>query len=190
MLRPNLLATSISTNCPAAEKGAPGGGGGGHKDQLTHGTLKERLTAALAKVTDLEGDKTKLSDELDEEKEKVTKLDGEKAKLAADLKTANERVTALTGEKTELQTKLTAAEGKVTKLEGEAKTADERASEKAAANGIVATPTDPDRVAAQGTDGAALYAEYSKLKGRERTAFFKANEKALMAYGKELEKAG
>jgi len=170
----------VGFNCMLAKPDDGNGGGG---------TLKDQVKEAREKITELEGEKTQLSTDLEAEKEKVTKLDGEKAKLAQDLKTANEQVTALKGEKTELQGKLTKAEEKITQLEGDAKTADERATEKAAANGHVATPTDPERIGTQGKDGAALYAEYDKLKGRERTAFFKTNEKALMAYAKEMEKA-
>ena len=38
-------------------------------------------------------------------------------------------------------------------------------------------------------DGAALYAEYEKLKGGAKSAFFQKHEAALMAHGKSLENA-
>lgn len=173
----------------AADKDA-GGGSADEVPQITGGTLKEKVESATALVGQLHGEKSQLAKDLADEKEKVTKLDGEKAQLAQDLKTAREKVTALTGEKEQLGKDLEAEKTKVKDLEQKDQSIDGRAGERAAANGLPPVKTEAGKTEAKGTDGAALYAEYKTLKGREKTAFFNANEKALTAYAKEQAKSG
>lgn len=189
MRTPLFLASTIATLFLAADKDASGGGGDG-KPAITGGTLKEKLESATGLIGQLDSEKEQLASDLKDSNEKITKLDGEKAKLAQDLKTANEKITALTGEKEQLGKDLTAANEKITRLEGEAKDTDTKAGERAAANGLPPVQTEAGKNEAKGKDGAALYAEYQTLKGREKTAFFREHEKALMAYAKQLEKEG
>lgn len=152
------------------------------------GTLKQQLEASEGKVTKLDADLkalgekvTKLGDDLKTSGEKVTKLE-------SDLKAAGENATKLEGElKTEKE--------RATKLEADLKaeqqknqTVDERAREKAARHG--AAPVRTDGAANQpGSTNEALYEQYAAMKpGREKSAFFRENEKALMAYARELGK--
>lgn len=146
-------------------------------------TLKTDLEAALAQVADLN---SKLSLSQTELTAKITAHDA----LVANL---NSQITALNANKTALDEKITKLEGenltltgKVTKLEAESKSSDVKATEKAAAHGILPVKTDASgKQAAQ--SGEALYEQYDKLKGAERTEFFRANEKALMAHARAQE---
>jgi chromosome segregation ATPase len=182
MRTPLFLAASIATLLYSPDTdGRPAGGA-----SAASGTLKERLTEANARIGELDGEKSQLSTDLEDERKKVKTLEGEKTKLSEDLTAEKGKVTKLEGEKTDLQTKLTSAEGEVTKLKGEAKTADERASEKAAANGHAPVHTEAGKKEGQVADGAALFAEYSKLKGSARTAFFRKHGESMEAYAKTL----
>lgn len=185
MRTPLSLASSIATLYFAAETG--GGSGGGSEKLTGAGTLKERLEAANARIGELDGEKTQLSTELQTEKEKTGQLEKDKTKLEQDLQAEKGKVSKLEQEKKDLQTKLTASEEKVTTLQGDAKTSDERAAEKAAANGHKPVQTsEAAKKQTEGADGAALYAQYSKLKGSAKTAFFREHEKALMTYAASL----
>jgi chromosome segregation ATPase len=165
----------------AADKEGTGGAGATLKQQLEQATSD--LLSERAKLTTLEGEKLSLSTEIGVEKAKVTKLEGEKLSLSTEIGVEKAKVTKLEGEKLTLSTE-------VATLKDGAKSADQLAAEKAAANGIVPVKKDHAKTAAQATDGPALYAEYEKLKGRERTAFMKLHETALMAHAKDLEKQG
>ena len=93
----------------AADTGGSSGGGG--KPQ-TVPELTQRITA-------LEGEKQKLTDEVTAEKQKVTTLDGEKQKLTDEVTAEKQKVTTLEGEKQKLSDEVTAEKQKVTTLEGE-----------------------------------------------------------------------
>lgn len=155
-------------------------------------TLKEQLDAATARIAELEPKANaalKLEADLKASGDKVVKLE-------ADLKASGEQVTKLetdlkaSGEKVvKLEADLKASGEKVKSLEDSAKTADELAAEKAAANGLPPVKTDATKTAGNATDGAGLYAQYEKLKGRERTAFYREHAKVLDAYAEQLAKA-
>lgn len=164
------------------------GGGGGGGGEAPAKTLKDQLADANLRIAELEP-KSKLSDDLQtqlgEANGKVTKLEGDfKAegekvtKLEGDVKAAGEKITKLEGD-------LKASGEKVTKLEGDVKAAEAKTTkvkERAASHGIIGLENDSSKIETQGTEGAALYDEYNKLSGREKSAFFAKNEKALMAY--------
>lgn len=165
----------------AADKG---GGGGGEGSKSPVDELKTT-------VTDQAGEITRLKSELKASNDKASGLENEKADLNGKLTKANEKVTSLETEKSDLSTKLTTANEKIATLEGTAKTADELATEKAAAHGLAPAPKAPEAGGGGGVQpkAEALYADYDKLKGRERTAFYREHAKVLDAYAEKLAKA-
>lgn len=162
----------------AADDGAAAAGGAAP-------TLKQQLETAQATIKSLELDKTAIQGKLDISNGKVSALEGEKTgltnqvnQLNADLSSANSKVTILEGEKVQLN-------AEIAKLKGESKTAETRAEEKGAAHGIKPLAK-PPQAGAGTSDDVALYEQYSKMKGRERGAFFRAHQKELMAYEARL----
>jgi len=160
-------------------------------------TLKDQLTDAQARIAELEP-KSKLAEDL---QTKLTESEGKVTKLEGEAKTASETITKLQGEAktaaetiSKLQGEAKTAGETINKLEGAVKTAEgnvTKIKEHAAKHGITGIETDSAKVEAETqakSNGEALYAEYSKLSGRAKTAFFAKNETALMAYAEQLKK--
>ncbi|HEY3898935.1 MAG TPA: hypothetical protein VGM54_10000 [Chthoniobacter sp.] len=158
----------------AAESGGGSGGGGA--------TLKDQLSA-------MESDRDTHKSRADKaEKDLKTEQDSHgttKASLAAaetDRDTFKAR--AEKAEK-DLQAEQTAH----TALKAKDTTATGKAAEALAKNGIPPAAKDtPQKLATENKDGSGIYAEYKKLRGKARAAFFAKHEKALMAYADEEEK--
>lgn len=156
-------------------------------DKETGGGQKALTVPELAqKVKDLEAEKQALET-------KVTEANTAKdAAVAAQQQAEKELAEASTARDAAV-----AAQQKAEKERDEANTAkaaaaaaEQKASERAAANGHPPVHTEAAKTEANAKDGAALYAEYKTLKGREKAAFYKQHEKALDAYAKEQARAG
>ncbi len=143
-----------------------GGGSGGNQKPQTVPELTQRVTA-------LEGDKQKLTDDLNAEKQKVTTLEGDKQKLTDDLNAEKQKVTTLEGDKQKLTDDLNAEKQKVTTLEGEKQNAikerDQANIEKTKANEAMAKAG----ITAPGSDSTHNQGkkdEGQKLTGRDLLA--------------------
>jgi chromosome segregation ATPase len=184
MLKRSFLGTILPV---LAFYAAPEEGGG-----TPQKTLKEQLADANARIAELEPKSQlaiDLQGKLTEAEGKVKTLEGEKTELTNKVTEAEGKVKTLEGEKTELTNKVTEAEGKVKTLEGDVKTSQEnfrKLKERAAAHGITGISIESPKAGEESVNGEQLYAEYNKLTGRAKTAFFAKNEKALLAYAESL----
>jgi hypothetical protein len=155
-----------------APEGKEGGGGA---------TLKEQLTKA-------EKDRDDAASRADLAEQKLKTEETEHGKTKTSLTAAeSKRDEYKTSFETE-QTAHTETKTKLEALEKQDKTATGKAAEALAKNGIVAAPKQDPKTLAQNKDGAALYAEYTRLKGKARAQFFAKHEKELMAYAADEEK--
>jgi ATP-dependent protease ClpP protease subunit len=141
--------------------------------------LKQAKIDAEAKVTIAE--------------QKATDAEAKVTGLTTRAETAEASVKNLQGEVGVLTTRATTAEAEVKTLKAGTKTADERAREIAAAAGVVViAKTDEGLAGGVAADGKALFEAYNKLmtegKSADATAFWAANEKALLAYSESLTK--
>ena len=163
----------LASICLAADHG--GGTGGAEAP-----TLKQQLAAAETAR--------------DEAKSALTKAEGDQSALQAKLDAAEGKLKGLESEKLGLQGKLTTAEGQVAKLTSEAATAQHRATEIAASNGVLpTTKSDATVTAGTGSDGKTIFDKYQSLMKDEpsaASAYWTTNEKALLAYMESKEARG
>jgi len=143
--------------------------------------IPQQVTGLKDQIKTLEVEKTTLTQRAEAAESKIPAFEEQIAALQTSLNAATEKAAAL-------EASLQASTAQVTALTAEAKDAETRAREIAGAKGVKASAKTNEGTSSQ-TDGAALYAQYEKLHGRERGAFFAKHEEALMAYAAELERA-
>jgi len=182
LLRRNLLAAdAIGTGSPSASITL---------DPSPAASSQPPASAAAAKPSIF----AKAGDFIAARADLLKKIEAHEAtitKLTADLTSAQTTQAAQLTELTELRAGKATLENAVKGLETTAKTAEEKAIDIAAAQGIPAASlpaSDANAASASATD-EGKYAHYETLKGTERSAYFRANKAAIQAHAKALKSA-
>ena len=159
----------------AADSGGGSGGGSGGA------TLKDQLAAA-----------EKNRDEF------KTRAETAEGSLKSEQEAHGKTKTALTAAETSFKSEQEAHAATKLSLEAEQKahkelqakdtTATGKAAEALAKNGIAPATKDTPKNLAEAKDGAAVYDQYKRLKGKARAKFFAEHQKTLMAFAADEEK--